>query len=166
MKSILLPAVFLIFLFSSCKKSSGVEGLPSGIAATVNGVNINFNIRPIARLTSNQTNLDVSGYAVINGDSTLIDVIITGETPVIKSHYIDNGPYGFEGPIIMYTTLASGSQIAQSYRTNYDLEVPTYITISFISSTNIQGTFSGTLTYPNTSVIQVITNGTFNVTID
>lgn len=166
MKGILLLAFCLLFVFSSCKKNGGSEGLPYGITATVNDVNLNFNIRPVAHITSNQTNLNVSGYAVINGDSTLINIIITGQTPIRESHYIDNGPYGLEGPIIMYSTLASGSQIAQSYRTNYDSIAPTYITISSISTTNIQGTFSGTLTYPNTSVIKVITNGTFNVSID
>ncbi|MDB4904273.1 MAG: hypothetical protein JWQ63_3554 [Mucilaginibacter sp.] len=179
MKKYILLFTCVLFIFTSCKKKADIIPVPiNTISATVDGANMNFNINVSAHIGANAggpgTNATLyisgltsgtvpSGSMSINVSSQSLNSIIKGTYTIASAN--NNPPvfafltYGY------YDPASSGPD--QPYFTDSKGIQPTTITITSISSTNVQGTFSGTLVYSQGGTgTKTITNGKFNVNIN
>ena len=168
MKTISLIAICLLFINTSCKKNSENSPTPTNsISATVNGVNEAFN----AKIKASETNIGGINVLLITGSETFDTNSAAINIEIDTSAAITTGTYSAKTG----TPQGFNSGATISYVRGYMALYPSLnsgllnsITISRISSTNVQGTFSATLSgsalglSPTT---KTITNGKFNVTI-
>ena len=176
MKFFLPLAICLLFVFSSCGKKADViaPANTNNISATVDGANVSFNAEAAARVVTNEPGaypylLDITGATSTAGNNAIIVITVSSENPITTGTYISSdtnpGPVSFSG--LTYQQDVAGSQIANPYITDNSGHYPTTVTITSISSTNVQGTFSGTLVYSiGGSQTETVTNGKFNMTIN
>jgi hypothetical protein len=166
MKTLLLLPICTLFLLVSCKKNTPVTP-QSSISATVDGVNETFDVNAAATLT----NIEGTGNVLlISGKETSetgIGVEVNSASTITKGSYtVTTGiPEGFN------------PATSVSYTQGYEIFFPVQnassqnlITITYISSTNVQGTFNVDLSgaLPSSQPIftsKTITNGKFNVSI-
>ncbi len=146
------------------------------ISATIDGVDMDFKTNVHATLyTDHQidftTSLNIQGSTATVAPAGGIGITVSSTNPgsITKGTYTianaKNTPpvwvqlnYGY------YDPASNGPD--QPYITDPNGIQPTTITITSINSTNVQGTFSGTLTYPqNNASTKTVSNGRFNVTI-
>jgi hypothetical protein len=164
MKKILLFTICIALAFSSCKKSS--SDVPANtISATIDGVDESFNTNPIAELGTAirlNSNLLISGGNGSGTGSDSMAITIESNNTIVKGSYTNagsdfisvlynNGPFSLANPTY-YTTDVTGVY-------------PTTVVITSMSSTNIQGTFSGKLLFNKGTTVKTVTNGKFNLTI-
>jgi hypothetical protein len=134
---------------------------------------MNFNINLTARLTyepegatlyfqgSTAAQPPVGGI-VVSLNLPNANAIIKGTYPIASSN--NNPPVRVEVSYGYYDPSSNG--LFQPYITDHSGAHPSKITITSISSTNVQGTFSGTLIYSNCGTsTKTVTNGKFNVNI-
>jgi len=165
--------------FASCKKDSNKKVTASNtITATVGGTNTNFNTDAVAELASDSGAyvLEVVGLTGTTTSSQSIVIALLSDQPFVK------GTYTFDTttdpntitvlPALAYLTDESGSESSEfESNTDIDLENSTLsttctVTITAISSTNVQGTFSGLLVNDgDETTTKSVTNGKFNVTL-
>jgi hypothetical protein len=166
--------------FASCKKDSAKKTTTTTntITATVGGSNINFSTNAVAELASDSGAyiLAVAGASGADSSAQSIFVGLVSEGPIVKGTYTFNSstdPYATIVPDITYAKNLSGSA-ADFFVTDYELKVQnstisttTTVTITSISSTNVQGTFSAVLVNAqiNNTTTQTVTSGKFNVDI-
>lgn len=175
MKRILFGAIGLLFAFTSCKKKSDVIPVNT-ISATIDGVGMNFNTNVNARFTGNFEGTGNIGLVILGATTNSgptsnmgISFVTANSGTIIKGTYsaasANNNPPVWAA--LAYTDYNPGSgQPATNYITNVNTALPFTITITSISSTNIQGTFSGSVTdLNNISNSKTVTNGKFNVNI-
>ena len=173
MKKILQVAVFLLFILTSCKKKSEDNLVPvNTITAAVDGENISLSTNISAKFSTNQIGklsytLNIQGAT----SSKAFGISLTS----FDKNSITKGTYTLASsknstPIWVYVAYEdyelSGNVPDQPYITDPNGIQPTTITITSISSTNVQGTFNGTLVYSQGgSGTKTVTNGKFNVNI-
>ena len=179
MKNILLFAIFLLVAFTSCKKSGGTDGpIPlNTITATVDGVNVNFSVSAKATIGTitqyggkNEIYIGISGQTGTDDNRALIDAVVTLYSPatqITAGTYPDidaNSAAGFS--VLIYEKFSSNPPGTHETTTLSNSSYKTFITITSISSTSVQGTFSGTLqNLSDLTTANVITNGKFNVAL-
>ncbi|QEC77652.1 hypothetical protein FSB76_17525 [Mucilaginibacter ginsenosidivorax] len=167
MKKLLLFAVCLAFIWQSCNKSTApVLAATSAISATIDGSNENFNT------------VDSSGYrntptyysafiSAKNGTSSTADKMeldIYSPTPIAVGTYNLTKNYNPPFGILIIYKINGSSNFANDYVVDYTGNHPASITISSISTTNIQGAFNGTLIVANNSgATKTISDGKFNI---
>ena len=168
MKKLLIPAICIAFIFCSCgKKSTPAPAVPvKGIYATIDGTNRVFNYKDSILFAHNSFyQLAVTGY-ITPGDTTFVFGFgITSTSP------ITTGTYKLTGSptvIYLYYQASAGSSYYNSFAANSSTMYPASITITAVSSSNIQGTFSGTFLNDgdgrgNPNNLSVITNGKFDL---
>jgi hypothetical protein len=173
MKKFLLIAVSLLFIVTSCKKKSEDNPIPvNTISATVDGVNISLSTNISAKFSTNQ--IGALSYTLnIQGATPNKAFGISLTSP--DKNAITKGTYTLASsknstPIWVYVAYEDyelNTNIPdQPYITDPNGIQPTTITITSISSTNVQGTFSGTLVYSQgSSGTKNVTNGKFNINI-
>jgi hypothetical protein len=161
--------------FASCKKDSTKTSSSNTITATVGGSNINFSTTAIAQLASD-SGVYVLAIQGVSGTGSSAQSIIVGllaEGPIVKGTYTLNSstdPNATVLPAITYARSLSGND-ADVFETDVDINIPnstisttTTVTITSISSTNVQGTFSGVLVNDaDGTTTETVTNGKFNV---
>ena len=172
MNKLLLIAISLLFIITSCKKNSEDKLIPSNtISATVDGVNKTFNINATAKQTSDETTgntLMISGAETSENGSGSINIEINSSTPITPGTYqLTIGvPQGFYPATSVF--YVEGYLV---FRPATGTMSPNSITITFINGTNVQGTFnaelsgSETSTPPSIIINRTITDGKFNVQI-
>ena len=153
----LLACVF--FAFAGCKKSSPTVNATGTLTATIGGTSQTFNLGAIANLqkAGDSYTLGIIGVQSSTVSNSLIITIINPST-------ITAGTYTGVGSVAqMSYTLASGS----IYQNSDDGQSSATVVIKSISSTTVQGTFSGTLELVNGGgpATETVTNGTFNLSI-
>jgi hypothetical protein len=168
MKNLLILLIFIFFIFTSCSKKADV--VPVGtLSANIGGVNMNFNAYATysspASSKSNQLNIDgninapnspgiglsiaANGGAIGPGKYSVTDIANNPPFLVMLDYYIQPTGMGIK----LYITDPNNVQ-------------PVKITITSISSTSVQGTFSSVLLEDqNRANTLSVTNGKFNVQI-
>lgn len=161
-KALLLVVLMLsVAALSSCKKDKKVSATPTptgSVTATIDGEALNFSASTL--VLSGSTN--GANFTAIQGnasDGTTMTITIYGTLTAGKT-YTSNDPDPGNEPILLY---ASGDDGYLNDITNPSVSV----TLTAVSSSSIQGTFSGTVTDisagANKGKSKVITNGKFNV---
>jgi hypothetical protein len=177
-KTLFLPVALSLFLFSSCKKDvsatgpGGTGGVALGtISATVDGTPYTFNVGAQASIDSSGG----AGYVLLilgvyspSANAKTMSLGIAGpDRFTVNTTYTDTSSTANDFSDIDYT----------DYTTDYLAETglipPPYVstlTITSLSTTNIQGTFSGNVELfysPGGSppASHLITNGKFNLTL-
>jgi hypothetical protein len=164
MKKTLSLLIYSLLLLSSCKKSTPIVA-DNSISASVDGVDDSFNINA----TASQTSYNGVGNAIsisgTNAASEYISIAVASTGTISNGTYpINTASQGFQnGTTVIYnegyTTLFS----------NLNAAPPNTITITYISSTVVQGTFNTTVTGRSLlggSVInKIFSNGKFNLNI-
>jgi hypothetical protein len=147
---------FILFCVTSCKKNH--DSTPTySISADIDGVQESFNTRPTGELNTDAA-ITIFGS---NGDiasSDVISITIVSDTAIAAGTYSSN-----EGDVfITYKNGVSTAENTNTYVSQVGSE-PTTITVTKLSSSNIEGTFSGKLFYNGAR--KTIANGKFNVTL-
>jgi hypothetical protein len=156
-----------ILLFS-CKKSASSGNGSGTISATVNGVNETFNTEALAVQlnTAGTYFIEITGSQGTVGSSDQLTFSIGGTQAIIPGTYqISTSNTSRDATYLTFTQYASGS--GNEYITDPpNATYPFTVIITSVSSTNIQGTFSGVGGNinggPNT---ETLSNGKFNVSI-
>jgi hypothetical protein len=166
MRRFLLAGISLVLIFSSCKKKQQEVTPASTITATIDGTPMDFSasVSGGKGTTAAVTTIHVLGASNSGLTPTTIAVAISSA----DANALQLGTYTYSTanlhptvfPIITYSNPADNGP----YTTDaYGVQVTT-VTITALSSTNVQGTFSGTLTRPTTdATTKTITDGKFNV---
>ena len=154
---------------NSCKKSNSnpTPAVTNTITVTVDGTATNFNVGAKAgKLTnSGETLTSITGTSV---SGAIISITLAGTVTAGKT-YADNAASDNDKPLFIYAT--SSSQTADDFINDDDIatSLPT-VTITAISGTSIQGTFSGNITNtllvvgtPASGTVKSLTGGKFNV---
>jgi hypothetical protein len=176
MKKLLLLSACVLLAFASCKKDSSKIIASNTITATVGGSNINFSTTATGALVSDSGAyiLEIGGLSGTSSSAQSIAVGLLSESPFVKGTYTFNKSTDPNTitviPAIAYTGNLSGTDAFES-ETVIDLQDSTIstsctVTITSITSTNVQGTFSGLLVNDeDNTTTKTVTNGKFNVDI-
>jgi len=173
MKKILLLPALSVIVFASCVGKAKVDPIKPAfadtISATIDGVPENFNSFDTIRY-NNPNSLYFSGTNADNADKMILILGSNGNS-------IDTGAYtsvygGPKGSEILYGV--GPGNTANNYYYTYDISggasFDAIVRVTSISSSNIKGTFSGTVVQESSvltasPVIKTITNGKFNLAI-
>lgn len=174
MKKILIPIAAIFFILTSCKKKNDV--VPVGtLSATVGGKKISFDAIAYYSIplgsTIKQRQFSISSTKLGPSNFILnynITIFPDNGGPVVKGTYT-NAEWGehFSNATMDYIypdpSVVAGEYIYVS--DSYDIR-STFVTITSITDTNVQGTFTGTLFRINdyAQTVSVI-NGKFNADI-
>ena len=153
----------LVFL-ASCKKSSN-SSTPAGstITATVDGTPMTFNNVLVAKDTSylGAYLISISGISSLTASAPELSLTVDGPSAVTTGTY-NLPPTGTitDVPALSFsqgTTLVYSSDVSGTYSSS--------VVITSLSKTNVQGTFTGTLTLSlgSGATTKAITDGKFNV---
>lgn len=172
MKKILLFSACVMLAFASCKKSDkNAPAASNTITATVGGTDTKFNTRVTGIIENSQGfyNLLVTGASSTGSNAQVMAISMLSQKPIAKGTYIldsSTDPNATTIPDLDYTpNISSSSSLDFATDPTGQNSATTTITITSISSTNIQGTFSGLLLGSDYVAMKSITNGTFNATI-
>jgi hypothetical protein len=161
MKKLFVPIFAFVILLASCKKDN--PATPAGpllatITATIDGASTTFDTTVTATKTNSYGFLDllITGFHA-SGSSSEFSIDLTSVYPFSAgTTYTD-----------AFTALNAASITYLIQPANISCYNPgngtTQVHITSISSTNVQGTFSGSVSDGSTT--HTITNGTFNATI-
>ena len=167
MKKILLFSACVMLAFASCKKSD--KNAPAGsntITANVDGNAVDFNNGATGLLSISQGGyvLFVSGFSGTGSSEQSMQIGIDSQKPITTGTYSlssSTDPNATASPQLAY---GLGAPTPIGFIT--DGVNLTTITITSISSTNVQGTFSGVLlSSQDATTTKSITNGKFNVVL-
>jgi len=160
MKKIFFPLACLLLILSSCKKS--VSG--GTLTAYINGTMETFNTNAVAELTSGggAYKLAIGGSAGDPASTDQIYLAITGVNNIVPGNYSAVSASG-DVAVMAYQKPGNIGYSADDHFNN-----PVKITISSISGSNVQGSFTGNLILvlgASSDSTKTITNGTFNVSL-
>jgi hypothetical protein len=153
-----------LVLLASCKKSSS-SSTPTGgtITATVDGTPMTFNNVLIAKDTSylGAYLITMSGISALTASAPELSLTVDGPSAVTTGTY--NLPITgttTDVPALSFsqgTTLVYSSDVSGTYSSS--------VVITSLTKTNVQGTFTGTLTLSlgSGATTKAITDGKFNV---
>jgi hypothetical protein len=164
MKKLLFYSFCVLAIFNSCKKNSSSTGSGS-ISAMVNGNTKTFNTDAVATLSNagGIYSLLVKGIGYSSGDTSSISILVGKSNPITTGVYTPVGTAGV--PVsVTYSPGYDREYSNDTARYSYQPEV----TITSISNSNVQGTFSGNLIlYSGKTLVmsQSIGSGSFNVNI-
>ena len=163
MKNLKLLSLILCVLFvaSSCKKSSKSITTTGTITVNIDGAAQTFNVGAAAHVdnTGGFYSLSLIGVQSTTAANSII-VEVTSSSPIVAGTYT-----GTNSQADMSYTQVSGSAIYQFDGSNNASNAT--IIVKSISSTSVQGTFSGTLELISGTgaASKALTNGTFNLNI-
>jgi hypothetical protein len=159
---ILLSAIVIL---SSCKKSNSNSSTSGGgtITATIDGVQTTFNNILITKDTAylGAYILTFAGATSLTSSSPELSLTVDGTSPITTGTYsLGSSGNTADLPGISYaqgSSLVYGNDITGVYSSS--------IVITSLSKTNVQGTFSGTLTLTlgSGANTKTVTDGKFNV---
>jgi hypothetical protein len=180
MKYTALFAIYLLFIFGSCKKQAIAP--PGNIAATVDSINLKFNTYTKAQIITDTTGktgpeLLISGQTGTDSARIIIYIAVIAYQPntqITSGTYLSystnrQSAYAY----ISYFPVDPKTNIASPWYSDISGYLPTTITISSISSRRVQGTFNGKLVYYFSIIgtetqdeTKVIANGKFDAEIE
>ncbi|MGZ3777614.1 MAG: hypothetical protein ACXVI9_08435 [Mucilaginibacter sp.] len=171
MKKFLLPLFCILFIFNSCKKKTDV--LPvNTISATVGGTAMNFNSKVQALYSINNetggTVLWITGYTgTDNLAGSMAISIAASDKSSFKVGTYNISSISNQAPVFIELIYGSGdpsiNPSQQPWLSDTNAVQPATITITSVSGTNMQGTFSGVLLHWFGSDNKTVANGKFNV---
>ena len=157
---LLLLPICVLLVFASCKKKSATPATTSTITVTIGGTAQTFNTGASAHVdnTNGFNSLSIIGIQSASSSNSII-LTVTNTTPVVAGSYT-----GTSSQVDMSYSQASGAVYQFDGSNNASAAT---VVISSITSTNVKGTFSGTLELITGSgaVSQVLTNGAFDLVI-
>ena len=163
MKKLFFLPVIVLFALSSCKKSSSSSAALGTINATIDGTATTFNTEATAVQsgTSGAYSLIIIGFQGAAGTSSTLDITLGSSVPFAA------------GTLYSDTTTSANGNLAEiayvqqpgEYEYSDVLSGPVDVTITNITSTTVQGTFSGIVGAVNggTPASHTITKGSFNL---
>jgi hypothetical protein len=169
MKKLLLFSACVMLAFSSCsKKKDNSPSATNTITANVAGTDTKFNTTVTGVLASGQGAYDlaITGLTGTGTSAQSLSISIGSQNPIVKGTYTLNSSTSSDAtsfPDLVYEANLSGSSSAE-FATDFTGTNATTITITSITSTNVQGTFNGVLVGDGNTT-KSITSGTFNATI-
>jgi hypothetical protein len=164
MKNLKFLSFALLFAFLSCSKEKTIA--PNTITAIISGTTETFAVR--VQVTKNPGNPDGFEYGIgltaFNADAVKADdigVYVYSHSPIVA------GTYKFAYPPSNANTSSSFLSYAVNpsdfdYIPDETKSDPSTIVITSMTSSNIQGTFSGTLKGTDDRAVTIV-NGKFNV---
>jgi len=170
MKKLFLISACFVLAFSSCKKDSAKITTSNTLSVTIGGVNETFTSNVTA-----QSIIDTPGYTIgiagFRGSGTSeegLQLEVNSNSPVTTGTYTINSSTSQDAtsfPLIgYYKGIGSSGQL--TYGTDFTGANSSTITITALSSTNVQGTFSGVIINEGGgSDTQTLASGKFNVNI-
>ena len=170
MKKTLLFAICIFLFFASCKKKSSDTAPSNSITATIDGVSESFNTNITVHFGAGIQGIQSGSGLIIEGTNGNADgaddlsITINSSSTVVKGNYTNSGNSG-GFPSIFYRKGAFSVSDPVFYITDVNAVNPSAVTITSISNTNIQGTFSGKLIFTDGKTIKTVTDGKFNVNI-
>lgn len=164
MKKLFLIAACAAFALYACDKSGAKPDV--SVSATIDGTGESFNTADSLNYKNTATvySADVTALNAANGDK--LELYLANPTQLTTGTYALtttwNPPYG---PLIVYK-LKGSANFSDAYVVDYTGQNPAEITITSITGTGIQGTFSGVLVNAaNNGTTKTFTNGKFNVSV-
>lgn len=170
MKSSAFLTVIVLFLFNSCSKKNEVVPVNT-LSANINGVNMNFSTYANYSVPAASNSIQFNITATSNAANTpRIGISITAAKGVAitagtynNDNYANNPPPPYSVNIDYYYYQPIGG--VKFYLTpSYNVR-PINVTITYISDTNVQGTFNTILEGESHTDIATLSNGKFNVDI-
>jgi len=164
MKITLLITVCILAVLASCKKNSVAP--KNTISATIDGVPETFNTNVSAQLGTSvalNSNLIISGASSSAASSDGMAFEINSNSTIDKGSYINNGAAGFMAITYSKGPFSLSNPIV--YSTDVNSVYPSNVTITSISNTNVQGTFTGKLLFTDGKTVKTVTDGKFNIDI-
>jgi hypothetical protein len=158
----------ITFALYSCDRKTLAPS--TGISATIDGKAETFNTIDSAssRTATNQYIMSINARNSAADSADVLELFLDSPTPIAVGTYSltpgsYNPPYV---PLIVYKVKGS-TNFANDYVIDYTGAHQISITVTSISSTNIQGTFSGTLVVAagSSGATKTITDGKFNVDV-
>lgn len=163
----------LFFALASCKKKNEVTPIPANtITVAINGVNSSFNINASGSFggAPGTSTLNITGQSSASYPGKTINVSLTSTdfNAIAIGTFIINTANNRPNvlPSVLTTEESDPNSNSGVFNTDLSGKNITTIAITAISSTNVQGTFSGTLvSYLDGAITETVTNGKFNVNI-
>jgi len=157
MKKLFAIAILGSVVLVSCKKSSGGGG---PLQATINGTVTNFatGATGLTASAGGQYTIEVAGASGTTSPNAF-EITLQSANPIAVGTYTDTS--STNNAILEYVPYSTGTFFLSAGQASH----PSKVVITSVSSTQIAGTFQGTL-YANqdtTTTPETITNGTFNV---
>lgn len=170
MKKILLFSACVMFAFASCKKDSSKKTGSNTITATVGGSDINFSASASAQIVnqSGGYELAIVGLTSTGSNPQTMTISIASEVPIVKGTYTLNSSTPSDANSFPQLSYSENTSITNpvGFTTDITGANSSTITITSISSTNVQGTFSGVLlSDQDNTTTKAVTNGKFDVNI-
>jgi hypothetical protein len=157
MKKLFAIAILGSVVLVSCKKSSG-GGAP--LQATINGKATSFGTEASGLTSSGggQYTIVVAGVSGTTSPNAF-SVTVESSSPIVAGTYTDTSTTNFGG--LQYIPYNTTNFFASAGQASH----PTKVVVTSVSSTQISGTFQGTLYagQDTTTTPETITNGSFNV---
>ena len=161
MKKLLLFSTCALLAFASCKKDSSKSTTSTSITATIGGSNMNFSTAAVAQVINADGIYSAQILGSLGSGATAqgMSLSIESDKPIVKGTYSVNDTSSF-------TDITYVQNPSISTPVSFSCEETGTVTITSISSTNIQGTFSGVLvSNQDETTTKSLTNGKFNVSI-
>jgi hypothetical protein len=163
MKKILLISACLVLVFSACKKDSSktITTTKTGITATIDGSDVDFSTGATAQAitSSGEYSIQIIGSTGSGSSAKGISVSIYSDKPIVKGTYLASDT--LSSSYVIYVENAPSSNPLSFIATSAEA-----VTITSISSTNIQGTFYSGLLWDKDGITpRTLTNGKFNVSV-
>ena len=161
----LLSIVVFAALFSSCKKKESANNTDYFVKANVNGAVISYTGFTSAMFLTMPSGgatpynvLNIEGKNNPSSATDILAVVITDYDKITTKTYTDAVVgYTIQGTVNYYDAI--GNQFSSAVAITPAVK----ITITEITSTYVEGTFSGTAATISTGKTAVITNGSFRV---
>lgn len=159
----LLISICLFIAFASCKKASNPTPV-AAFSATVDGTFMDFGTSAVAQFSGGDvpnSNLLIGAVIGTGSDARLVSITIRSASAIAPGITYTNS--GTSGSLILEYII--GNPATGWYITDLNKVYPSTVTITALTSTSIQGTFSGRLLYTDNVTVKTITGGSFNATI-
>jgi len=161
MKKLLLISACLVLVFSACKKDSTKTTTSNSITATVGSSNFNFSTAATAEVISGSGiySIQILGSTGAGSSAQGVSIAIESDKPIVKGTYSVTDTSSF-------TDITYVENPSVSTPVSFSSQVTGTVNITSISSTNVQGTFSGILvSNQDNTTTQILSNGKFNVSV-
>ncbi len=165
MKKLLFYSVCLLVMLASCKKNKSVA--PSNtITATVGGTTETFNKIILAQLSNGLelgSSLIISAASSGDENADGMSIVLNLNNSITNQAYTNTGNFGEVS--VTYVKGPTSFVNPNAYSTDPNGTYLTTVTITSLSNTNVQGTFSGQLLFSDGKTVKSVTNGKFNVNL-
>jgi hypothetical protein len=155
MRNLILATAIVLLIAPSCKKKDS-GGLPAGVGFSLDGSNLTLNFTRAVKSSSGSIyTLQFYGFVGAQNASNELEGQIQAQSPITAKAYTEGGATESAG--LAYFIYSPYSVFQNTGSTTN----PVTITITSITSTNVQGTFKGDISDGTTT--KVVANGTFNI---